>query len=230
MSTVSNATATTGTSSTSSTSSVFGGSASQMQSEFLTLLVAQMKNQDPNNPMDNTQMVSQMAQLSQLEATTNLNTTTTSGFQMDSMLQAANKIGSQVLAPGSVVNLANGSASLGVNLAGAADSVTVGIQDASGNTIDTMNMGAQSAGFIPLSWNGQTSSGATAPNGSYTFTVNATKSGSAVSATGLSVGTLQAVSNGASGIQASVTGIGALDSSGNPTSSSVALSSIQQFL
>jgi len=238
MSTVSSATSTTGTS---STSSLFSGSAAQMQSEFLTLLVAQLKNQDPNNPMDNTQMVSQMAQLSQLQATTNLNTTTSSGFQMDSMLQAANKIGSKVLVSGSVVQLTNGSASLGVNLGDAADSVTVSIQDSVGNTVDTMNLGAQSAGAIPLSWDGKTSSGATAPDGTYSFKVVATKNGSAatatsaatgstaVTATGLSVGTLQAVSNSASGIQASVTGV-VLDSSGNPTSASVALSSIQQFL
>ncbi|QFY42435.1 hypothetical protein F6R98_07180 [Candidatus Methylospira mobilis] len=243
MSTVSSATSTTGTTnSSSSTSSVFGGNATQLQSEFMTLLVAQLKNQDPSNPMDNSQMVGQMAQLSQLQATTNLNTTVLSGFDTSSMLQAAGKIGSKVLAPGSVINLSSGSASFGVNLASAADSMQVSIVDSTGSTIDTINMGAQSAGVIPLSWDGKTSSGTTAPDGNYSFKVVATKNGaaatatsaatsdSAVAATTLSVGTLQAISNSSAGIQASVTGIGGLDSKGNPISSSVALSSIQQFL
>jgi flagellar hook assembly protein FlgD len=84
--------------------------------------------------------------------------------------------------------------------------------------------------LIPLSWDGTTTSSATAAAGNYKFSVVATKSGSAVTATGLSVGTLQAVSSSAAGIQASVTGIGAMDSSGNPTSTSVPLSSVQQFL
>lgn len=234
MTTISNATstaATTGTNNTPPSSSFIGGtSAAQLQHEFLSLLVAQLKNQDPSSPMDNSQMVSQMAQLSQVEAASNLNTEMKTGFQMDSMLQAANKIGSKVLAPGSVLQLTNGSASLGVNLSGDADNVSVAIQDSSGNTIDTINMGAQSGGMIPLSWDGKTSAGTTAPDGTYKFNVTATQKNNTVAATTLSVGTLQAVSNGASGIQASVAGIGALDSAGKPTSVNIALSSIQQFI
>jgi flagellar basal-body rod modification protein FlgD len=72
-------------------------------------------------------------------------------------------------------------------------------------------MGAQKVGTIPVAWNGTTSSGATAPDGQYTFTVSATTDGQSTSgATGLSYGQVQSVTTGASGVMLNVANIGAV--------------------
>jgi flagellar basal-body rod modification protein FlgD len=74
-----------------------------------------------------------------------------------------------------------------------------------------MDLGAQQAGVVPLAWNGQTSTGATAPDGQYTFTVTATTSGKSVdSATALTYGQVSSVSTGANGVTLNVPNVGAL--------------------
>ncbi len=92
----------TSTSSTSS-SSLTGSSASDLQSSFLTLLVAQLKNQDPTNPMQNNELTTQLAQISTVSGIEKLNTTLGSvSGQIDNSqsLQAANLIGHGVMIPG----------------------------------------------------------------------------------------------------------------------------------
>ena len=71
-------------------------SASQLQSEFLTMLMAELKNQDPSNPVDDTQMISQQAQLSTLEEMQSLNSNMTSMMDMESTSQAVNLVGKTV--------------------------------------------------------------------------------------------------------------------------------------
>ena len=188
--------------------------ATAAQNQFMTLLVTQMKNQDPLNPMDNSQMTSQLAQLSTVSGIDTLNTTLQSlmgSYQSSQTLQATAMIGHGVFTAGNSMTLASGSAAFGVNVATASGDVKVSIQNAAGQTVDTMDLGAQPVGTIPLSWDGTTSSGAAAPDGQYTFTVTATTSGQKTDgATGLTYGSVSSVSTGANGVTLNVANVGAI--------------------
>ncbi|KAA8996709.1 flagellar hook assembly protein FlgD [Affinibrenneria salicis] len=174
-------------SSVTSTSST-GNSSSDLQSQFLTLLVAQMQNQDPTDPMDNSQLTSQLAQISTLSGIEKLNTTLGSiSGQLDTSqaLQASTLIGHGVLISGNSIVVGENSSvtPFGVELDTAASNVTVTIKDASGSTVRTVNLGAQSAGVQTYSWDGTDDSGTAVAEGSYTYSVSATSSsgGSVVS-------------------------------------------------
>ena len=96
----------------------------ETQDRFLTLLVTQMKSQDPMNPLDNAQVTSQFAQLSTVTGINKLNdalTAMASTYQTNQTLQAASMINHGVLTPGSGIDLTKGNALLGVDLNGAAD-------------------------------------------------------------------------------------------------------------
>ncbi|MBV8636297.1 MAG: flagellar hook assembly protein FlgD [Burkholderiaceae bacterium] len=184
-------------------------SAQGAQDRFMTLLVTQLKNQDPLNPMDNAQMTSQLAQLSTVSGIDKMNTTLQSlisSYQQSQTLQATSMIGHGVLTAGDTMTLSNGSAAFGVSLATAAGDVKVTIKNGSGQAIDTLDLGQQSAGVVPLAWNGKTSSGATAPDGNYTFTVTSTTGGKSTdSASPLTYGTVQSVSAGSTGVNLNLT-------------------------
>lgn len=179
-------------------------SAQAAQNQFMTLLVTQMQNQDPLNPMDNSQMTSQLAQLSTVSGIDTMNTTLQSlisSYQQSQTLQATSMIGHGVLTAGNTLSLANGSAPFGVSLATAAGDVTVAIKNSAGKTVDTLDLGQQAAGVVPLAWDGKTSAGATAPDGNYTFSVTSSINGKATdSASPLTYGTVQSVSSGSSGV------------------------------
>jgi flagellar basal-body rod modification protein FlgD len=123
---------------------------------FLTLLVAQMKNQDPLNPMDNAQVTSQMAQIQSVSGIEKLNRTVESlGTQFAQMnaLQGASLVGRDVIVPGN--RLAPNDEGLvqgGFELAGPADSVTVEVLNAAGLVVDTISLGAESAGRHGFEW------------------------------------------------------------------------------
>lgn len=206
------------TSATSTSSTASASSSQEMQNRFLTLLVAQMKNQDPLNPMDNSQVTSQMAQLSTVTGIEQLNSTLSAYTQAQSF-QSVNLIGHTILAPGNNLTLQGGASAAGFDLASAADSVKVSILNSSGQVVDQLNLGAQSAGVVPFSWDGTTTAGTTAADGSYTFKVDATAGGAAVTSTSLGLGAVNSVLMDTSGTTVNATGLG-----------SVALSSIRQVL
>jgi flagellar basal-body rod modification protein FlgD len=126
------------------------------EDRFLKLLVAQMQNQDPLNPMDNAQVTSQMAQIQSVSGIEKLNRTVESlGTQFAQMnaLQGASLVGRDVIVPGNRL-VANDEALMqgGFELAGPADSVKVEVLNAGGRVIDTIEMGAQSAGRHGFEW------------------------------------------------------------------------------
>ena len=97
--------------STPSTPAVAGGSDSASADRFLKLLVAQMQNQDPLNPMDNAQVTSQMAQINTVNGIQQLNTTVqglTTQFTQMQALQGASLVGHDVIVPGNKLDIANG--------------------------------------------------------------------------------------------------------------------------
>lgn len=196
--------------------------ASAMQDQFMTLLVTQLKNQDPLNPMDNAQMTSQMAQIDTLNGINQLNTTLqalSASMTPNQTVQAAAMIGHGALVPGSGVDLANGSAMGGFSLTGPSDSTKVSIYDGSGALVNTMNLGAQPAGVTDWQWDGKDSNGNAMPAGSYTFKVDATLAGSAVAANTLQYGVVNSVTQGTTGL---TLGVGSLQN--------IALNQVQQIL
>jgi flagellar basal-body rod modification protein FlgD len=190
-------------SSSSSSSSGSTKSAADLQNNFLTMLTTQLQNQDPLNPMDNSQMTSQLAQINTLQGIQSLNTTLSAlmaSYNTTQALQAAGAIGSQVLVQGNGLTLKSGLAQGGVTLTGDAKSVVVTIKDGTGKVVQTENLGAKSAGTVAFTWDGKNASNAQLQDGNYTFTVAATNSaGSSVQASPIQVGTVNAVvKNGAS--------------------------------
>lgn len=176
--------------------------------KFMTLLVTQLKNQDPLNPMDNAQVTSQMAQLSTVTGIEKLNVSMASmqsSYQASQTMQATSLIGHGVLVPGSSATLADGKAVLGIELPAAADKVTVTIRDGAGKAIHKIELGEQAAGTLPLAWDGKTDSGATAANGQYSFDVTASSAGSAIKASTLAFGQVGSVSTGAAGVKLNLT-------------------------
>jgi len=172
------------------------------QDRFLKLLVTQLKNQDPLNPLDNAQMTSQLAQMSTVTGIEKLNTTLNSlvnDLGNSQSMQAASMIGKSVLVPGSELVLSGGQGFGGVNLASSADQVTVKILDANGNVIQSQSLGARDAGVFNIGWDGTTETGEKAADGAYKFEVTATQGGNAVEVSALQVGTVSALVRSSTG-------------------------------
>jgi len=202
---------------TSSVSSLVGAStaaASKSSTEetgdrFLSLLVAQMKNQDPLNPLDNAQVTSQMAQLSTVQGIENMNSTLealAASMGGNQMAQAANLIGHGVLVPGDSIRPAQLEDIIGIELSRPADSVKVNIFDAGGSLVRSLDLGPREDGVNVLAWDGLTSSGAAAPDGQYRFSIDAVQGGQPVSSTALHLGLVNSVSQGSQGVQLNLAG------------------------
>ena len=141
------------------------------KTEFLTLFTTQLQNQNPLDPVNNEAFVAQLAQFSQLEATTNMGTSMESmvkSMKSDRFMNGANLIGKQVTAPMGNARYEKGSTINGlVSLPNGADSVSLDVFDAQGKRIYTQTLGRQMPGDLKLSWNGATDAGDPAPSGTY---------------------------------------------------------------
>ena len=188
----------------------------------MKLLVTQMQNQDPLNPMDNAQITTQLAQISTVSGINQLNQSvqTLLSSNMDTQtLQAASLMGKSVLAAGANVDLLGGVAKAGLNLPSNADSVTVTIKDAAGSTVKSLSLGALQSGIQTFNWDGKMDNGASAPDGKYSISVAASQAGASVAATTLTVGTVSSVARDTSGVSVKLGDLG-----------NVALADIKQIL
>ncbi|MCU0929195.1 MAG: flagellar hook assembly protein FlgD [Burkholderiaceae bacterium] len=126
------------------------------QDRFLKLLVAQMKNQDPLNPLDNAQVTSQMAQIQTVSGIERLNTTVESlsgHFAQLQALQGASLVGRDVVVEGNVLSANDeGLMQGGFDLASPADGVQVEVLSRAGVVIDTIDLGAQGGGRHGFEW------------------------------------------------------------------------------
>jgi flagellar basal-body rod modification protein FlgD len=163
--------------------------AKELNDRFLKLLVAQMNNQDPLNPLDNAEVTSQMAQINTVTGINGLNDTVVKlldQFARLESMQAAQLTGRSVLVEGSTLALPqDGTAVGGVELNLPADTVTVQIKDAAGQVVRELQLGKQDAGVTRFEWDGKTASGAAAAAGNYTFSVTAKNGSASVAATTL---------------------------------------------
>ena len=148
------------------------------QSEFLTLFTTQLKNQDPTDPVKNEAFVAQLAQFSQLEATTAMKTSMeglVSSMSNDRMLGAASLMGKQVAVPDGPVQVTDTTVSQGtINVPAGADGIQLQVFNDKGILVRTQIIGAQPPGDVTLSWDGMTDGGQAATNGTYRYvaTVN----------------------------------------------------------
>jgi flagellar basal-body rod modification protein FlgD len=198
----------------SKTSAASTDSVSETQNRFLSMLVAQMKNQDPLNPLDNAQVTSQMAQLSTVQGISDLNKSMQAladSLGAGQLAQAANLIGHGVLVPGNSVGPGAGHNLVGMSLPSSADQVIVTIQNGAGQTVRTMNLGAQSYGDHLFSWDGVTDNGSQAADGAYQFSISAVQGGKAMDAQALSAGQVQGVLRNGADIQLQVDNVGAVN-------------------
>jgi len=166
--------------------------------DFLKLLVTQLKSQDPLNPQDSSAFVAQLAQLSQVEQTYNINTNLQkllSSQNNFSSMSAMSLIGKNITTEGSQVMLTAGSQpSLGFTLPAEAKQLLVEIKDATGKTVRTLTQGATATGVNSIAWDGMNDANQPLPAGTYTFAV------SGVDATGQTI-------SGTSQFRGEVTGV-----------------------
>ncbi len=191
MSTISSVSGSSSATSGASTTSLSDANAAQ--DRFLKLLVAQLNNQDPLNPMDNAQMTSQMAQINTVTGINQLNETMknmSSQFLSMQILQGASMVGHAVLLPGNTLSVSNGVAAGAVELASNADKVTIEIRTPGGQLLDTFNMGAKDAGRHEFTWDASSYPGQTVK-----LSVSATSGNRSVAATPMMVETIESVSN-----------------------------------
>ena len=132
------------------------------QTDFLQLITAQMKDQNPLSPSDPTQFVTQLEGMSQVSAMQSMQ----ASMQASSIMNGTSLIGHSVLAPGTTANLATGGAiGAAVNAPAGTSSLSVSIQDSTGATVDTFTVKPADSGMTSFIWKGATSTGATAAGG-----------------------------------------------------------------
>jgi flagellar basal-body rod modification protein FlgD len=188
------------------------GAADGTEDRFLKLLVAQMRNQDPLDPLDNAQVTTQMAQISTVRGVETLNQTMKgllAQLGQASPLDALGMIGRHVLAEGNAferVSEADGAMRAGFELAKAADQVQVRVLDANGQAVFTRTWGPTEAGMQLFEWNGKDAAGADAPAGSYRIEVAASAGGSAVGVTTLAPIRVLGISPGTDGVRIELAG------------------------
>jgi len=184
-------------SSSNETSASKTSAADDMEERFLTLLMTQLKNQDPLNPTDANQMTAQLSQISTVSGIEKLNASMEkllASYSETQNMQAAAIIGKTVLAAGNTLELGADGAIAGVNLEGSAERVTISIRDAAGKVVQTQELGKQASGVMSFMWDGQSDAGADLPAGNYTFSVDAGNGDTAVKSATLAAGTVSALS------------------------------------
>lgn len=157
------------------------------QDRFLKLLVAQLNNQDPMNPLDNAQMTSQIAQINTVTGIQQLNQTMQSmatQFNSLQVMQGTTLIGRNVMVEGSNLSVADKTGKGGFELGSAATGVKVEVMTAGGQVIDTVDMGAQSAGRHTFEWDASKYTGAT---DALQFRVTAVNGSTKIDSTALSL-------------------------------------------
>jgi flagellar basal-body rod modification protein FlgD len=220
----------TGTGSTGSTASSgsaggLTGAATLGGTDFLTLMLAQLKNQDPTSPVDSNTFLSQLAELSEVQGITSLNTSFSalSGSLTSSQaLQASSLLGHQALVASPTATVAAGGTVNGaVSVPQTSSDVVLSISNSAGVLVRQIDMGAQAGGMASFSWDGKGSNGSAVPPDTYTLTAQyAGQANGSTAATTYVNGTVQSVSMGAgsTGMTVNVAGVG-----------SVPFSSVQQI-
>ncbi len=152
--------------------------------DFLTLLVAQLQNQDPLNPDDPTDFTAQLAQFSSLEQLFNLNESmelSVEAQKQSDRFATMDLIGKDVSYAGDAFAFIGEPASIGYQVDGSVNSVVISIKDSNGNTVSTMNPTNYKEGNHYLEWDGLDKNGEQVAAGNYTVSVQAVSNDSDLS-------------------------------------------------
>lgn len=184
-----------------SSSSTSKSSEAGSQDRFLTLLVAQMQNQDPLNPMDNAQITSQMAQINAVTGLEKVNASIASlstQFVQMQALQGAGVVNRNVVVEGNQLTAGSASNKLagGFELPSAADQVQVEILDGAGRLLETVQLGAQTKGRHEFEWTQPADKAAGA-----TFRISATSGATKLTTTALTTDRVDSVSTSGKSLQ-----------------------------
>lgn len=202
---------------------------------FLTLMLAQLKNQDPTSPVDSNQFLNELAQLSEVQGIQQLNSSFTSlqnSLVSSQALQASSLLGHQAMVASSTGTLASagGTISGAVGVPQTTSDVVLNISNSSGVLLGSIDLGPQSAGLANFSWNGKLADGTAAPAGTYTLSAQVAGVSGGTAVPTYVNGTIESVTMGgsssgtssgssSSGLTLNVSGIG-----------SVPFASVQQIL
>jgi flagellar basal-body rod modification protein FlgD len=192
--------------------------------DFLTLMTAQLKNQDPSQPLDPSTFVTQLAQFGTVSGIDSMQTSLSSlssTLLANQALSSAGLVGHSVLTQASSAQYSAGQSMAGAVQAPTGSSgVVVDVNNASGQMVQQLTLGAGS-GMTAFSWDGSTLSGAAAPSGSYSFQAIAQVNGASVAAPIYLSGTVSSISlnsGGSGGVTVNTPQLG-----------SISLANIQQI-
>lgn len=147
------------------------------QTDFMTILLAQLKYQDPNNPMDDTELASQTVQYSNLEALNNINEgvqSLVSSLSSDSIATGVNYIGKSIKSTGYNLTVDDGTVStLYYSLGEAVTDVTANVYDSDGDLIRSESLGSKGIGDYTYVWDGKNTDGTTMTDGTYGIIIKA---------------------------------------------------------
>ena len=157
------------------------------QDAFLELMLTQVQHQDPLNPMESGDFLSQMAQFGTVNGITELNNsfaTLAGSLQSNQALQASTMVGNTVLIPGNQFVLgSDGFVSGAIELDSSTSNLVVNITDVAGQSVRQVDFGTQSAGLTKFSWDGLDNNGNALPEGQYKIEAAAVVNGEAVAQT-----------------------------------------------
>jgi flagellar basal-body rod modification protein FlgD len=143
------------------------------QDAFLELMLTQIQHQDPLNPMESGDFLSQMAQFGTVNGITELNgsfATLSSSLQSSQALQASTMVGNTVLVPGNSSDLISGGQISGaVDLNNSTSNLVLNIADITGQTVRQVELGSHAGGMTKFTWDGLDNSGNPVPSGKYTI-------------------------------------------------------------
>jgi len=186
------------------------------KNDFLKLLVTQMKNQDPINPMDSKEFASQLAQFNSVEQLIGVNKSLSTLQNSQKMMRtemtnsmASSLAGKQVSALSNKIKIkAGGSAGINYELNNPADKVQIVIKDAeSGAEVRTETFDRVPAGKNKWGWNGKNDNGVSVPQGQYKVEINAKNGDKSVNSRMLVKGTANRVRFSGNGVMVSVDGV-----------------------
>lgn len=187
----------------SSQSKVGKGASALGAEDFLALMVAQFKNQDPTKPVDNAQFVAQLASFGTVSGIADLNKSMkslTDGYSANQTMQAASLLGRTVLIDQPTGWLdAGGGIEAAVDVPAGSQRVAVQVTDAAGQVVRTLDLGSPTAGLAKFTWDGMTDAGTAATSGQYTIHARALVAGKSEAASAYAQASVESVTINGSG-------------------------------
>ena len=185
--------------------------------DFMTLMLAQLKNQDPTSPVDSNNFLTQLSELSEVQGITSLNTsfnTLSTSLTASQAMQASSLLGHTAMVSSSTATTSAAGATLtgAVAVPQTTSSVIVNVLNSAGATVKQISLGAQATGLATFSWDGTESDGSKAPAGTYSLAVTAAGVAAKTAISTYVNGTVDSVTmgSGSTGLTLNVSGVGSV--------------------